>query len=79
MLSDSAETYDRGEKSAAYRAVPSVREIVLVRQDRRAAEVYRREGAARWTIEEVAADGALTLASVGAEVTMSDLYAGTGL
>ena len=77
VLSDSTEAYDRGDKLDVYRTVPSIREIVLVRQDRRAVQVWRREGA-RWTVEDVT-EGTLALASVGAEVTMDDLYAGTSL
>jgi Uma2 family endonuclease len=76
---DQSEANGLGVKLAAYRGVPSVREIVLVRQDRRAAEVYRCEGAGRWSIEEVGPDGALALASVSAEVSMGDVYEGTGL
>ena len=77
ILSDSTETYDRSEKLTTYRAVPSVREIVLVRQDRRAVEVYRREGAARWLVEDLVG-GTLALPSVEAEIALDDLYAGTG-
>lgn len=79
VLSESTEAYDRGEKLDAYRTVASLREIVLVRQDRRAVQVYRRESATRWTLDEVSDDAVLALASVGAEVAMDDLYAGTGL
>ena len=78
VLSRSTETYDRGDKLAAYRGVPSVQEVVLVRQDRRGVEAYRRQGDGRWAIEDVAG-GAVALPSVGAEVSLDDLYAGTGL
>ena len=78
VLSDSTEAYDTTEKLAAYRAMPSVREIVLVRQDRRAATAYRRGSDGRWTLEDVTT-GALALESVGVEVTVDDLYAETGL
>lgn len=77
VLSKGTEAYDRGDKLDVYRTVPSVREIVLVRQDRRAVQVWRREGA-RWTVEDVA-EGTLALASVDAEVALDDLYAGTQL
>ncbi len=76
VLSDRTEGYDRGDKLAAYRGVPSIQEIVLVRQDRRAVEVYRREGEARWTAEDLS-EGPLALASVNAEVSFDELYAGT--
>lgn len=79
VLSESTKAYDRSEKLASYRELFSIQEIVLIHQDRRAAEVYRREGAGRWSIEEVPADGALELASVGATVSMDDVYVETGV
>ncbi|GAB5534934.1 MAG: Uma2 family endonuclease [Rubricoccaceae bacterium] len=79
VLSESTEAYDRGEKLAAYREVSTIQEIVLIRQDRRAAEVYRREGENRWSIEEIPGDGTLELASVSATVGMDEVYAGTGV
>ena len=77
VLSERTEAYDRGDKLDVYRTVPSIREIALVRQDRRAVQAWRRDGA-RWTVEDVT-EGALALPSVGAEVTLDDLYAGTRL
>lgn len=79
VLSESTKAYDRGEKLATYREVSSIQEIVLVRQDRREAEVYRREGTGRWSIEDVPADGTLELASVDATISMEDVYADTGV
>ena len=79
VLSDSTETYDRGAKLDAYREVPSVREVVLVRQDRRAVSAYRRDDDGRWTIEDLGGAGTLALQSVGVDVTLDDLYEGTGL
>ena len=69
----------RGGKLDAYRAVPSVREVVLVRQDRRAATAYRRDDAGRWTIEDVGGAGTLALESVGVDVPMDAVYEGTAV
>ena len=77
VLSERTEAYDRGDKLDVYRAVPSIGEIALVRQDRRAVQVWRREGE-RWTVEDVT-EGVLALSSVPAEVPLDDLYAGTKL
>ena len=79
VLSDSTETYDRGDKLDAYREVPSIQEIALVRQDRRAVSAYRRDDGGRWTIEDVGGAGTLALASVGVDVPLDDVYEGTGL
>jgi Uma2 family endonuclease len=78
VLSRSTEAYDRGDKLGAYREVDSVQEIVLVHQDQRKAERFRRRPGGQWLLEDVT-DGVLSLDSVGAEVPLDDLYAGTGL
>ncbi|WP_412060803.1 Uma2 family endonuclease [Rubrivirga sp. IMCC45206] len=78
VLSPSTEAYDRGEKLATYRAMPSVREIVLVRQDRRGAEAFCRGDDGKWSIEDLT-DGTLALACVGVEISVDDVYEGTGL
>lgn len=77
VLSDGTEAYDRGDKLDLYRTMPSVQEIVLVRQDRRAVQAWRQQGG-RWTVEDVT-DGVLALESAGAEVSLDDLYDGTRL
>jgi Uma2 family endonuclease len=45
VLSPSTRTIDRREKLRAYQTLPSLREYVLVDQDYRSIEVYRRQGA----------------------------------
>lgn len=49
VLSPSTEAYDRGEKFAHYRRIPSLREYVLVAQDRARVEHYARLGE-RWVL-----------------------------
>ena len=44
VLSPSTEDYDRDEKRLYYQQLPSLEEYVLVAQDRRRVEVWRREG-----------------------------------
>lgn len=44
VLSEATERYDRDGKFQAYQRIPSLREYVLVAQDDRCIEVYRREG-----------------------------------
>lgn len=44
VLSPSTEAIDRREKLAAYRRIPSVQEYVMVAQDQRSVEIYRRQG-----------------------------------
>ena len=74
VLSPSTEAFDCGSKATAYRRLPSLKALVLVSQDRLAAEIYRREGA-RWTVEDAAGLDA-TVSLLGADVALADLYDG---
>jgi Uma2 family endonuclease len=52
VLSDSSEAYDRGEKFAHYRRLPSLREYVLVSHLTPRIEVWRRNDANRWELAQ---------------------------
>ena len=43
VLSDSTEAYDRGKKTEFYRTIPSLREYLLIAQDRLHVEHFRRQ------------------------------------
>jgi Uma2 family endonuclease len=75
VLSDSTESYDRGEKFAHYMRLPSLREYVLVSQKERRIEVFRRPEGRRghWT-HEVAESGG-SLAIQGEELRVDEIYA----
>lgn len=76
VLSPSTEAFDRGEKFAHYRRLPSLRDYVLVAQDRPRLEHYRRTGDS-WLLHEIdGLDGHLAIASAQGEVRMAALYAG---
>lgn len=74
VLSEGTERGDRGEKFRHYRRLPSLMEYVLVAQDERRVEVFRRE-ADVWTFREHGPGDLVTLASVGADVDVDALYA----
>lgn len=76
VLSKSTESYDRGEKQAAYLALPSVRHFVLVSQREPRVEVYTREsdGSFRFRVHE--AGGTVRLDGIGAEIAIDELYEG---
>lgn len=69
VLSDSTERYDREEKFAYCRTLPSLQAYVLVSQDDRMIEVYRRPAStvapapalARWDREVAGAGGSVTI------------------
>jgi Uma2 family endonuclease len=75
VLSPSTEKKDRGEKAEAYRAVPTMREYLLLAQNRVRAELYRREPDGRWECTVLQSlDDVLTLESIGCELRVADVY-----
>ncbi|MGK4008250.1 Uma2 family endonuclease [Sorangium sp. So ce1036] len=76
VLSDSTEAYDRGEKFAHYRRIPSLKEYVLVSQQHRRIEVFRRNEDSTWTLHEAGPGASARLTSVGCELAVNDVYDG---
>ena len=74
VLSESTERYDRGRKFAFYRQLASLREYVLVAQDRASVEVFRKGADGHWTLFEPDDGGHIELASVGATLRLADVY-----
>jgi Uma2 family endonuclease len=74
VLSDSTEAYDRGEKAAHYRHLPSLREYVLVSQHRPRIEVYRKNEAGRWELYEYESGSRVDLASLGCTLAVDEVY-----
>jgi Uma2 family endonuclease len=75
VLSDSTEAYDRGEKAAHYRRIPSLREYVLVSQRSPLIEVQRRNERGNWELfVEARAGQSAELASVGALLDVDGIY-----
>lgn len=75
VLSPSTERKDRGKKGDAYRAVPTMREYLLLAQNRVRAELYRRDTDGKWDCTVLQSMGdVLTLASIGCELRLADVY-----
>lgn len=77
VLSPTTETIDRREKLAAYRQIPSLIEYVLVAQEARSVEIYRRQGEIGWMYLAATGDETVSLTSVGVDLSLTALYAGT--
>lgn len=74
VLSDSTEAYDRGDKFAGYRALESLREYVLVAQNR--VERYQRQGDV-WVYSALDdLSQTLELDSVGCAIPLTEIYEG---
>lgn len=76
VLSDSTERIDRREKLLAYQKLPSLEAYLLVAQDARRVEVFRR--AADWQ-HELHTDGAIDLPCVNGSLALDDVYLDVGL
>jgi Uma2 family endonuclease len=72
VTSPSTERIDRGEKLANYRQIPSLIEYVIVEQNRRQVQVYRRRSG--WACQVIEPDEPLVLECLGLTLSMSDIY-----
>jgi Uma2 family endonuclease len=73
VLSPSTEEYDRGDKRVQYQAIPAVDEIVLVSNEARSIEVWRRaEG--DWHRQETRGSGSAELASIGCRLDLAEIF-----
>jgi Uma2 family endonuclease len=77
VASPSTGRIDRGGKLNNYRQIPSLVEYVIVEQNLRKAEVYRRRNS--WECEMIQADQPLVLECLGLTLSMSDIYSGIDL
>jgi len=72
VLSPSTERLDRREKFLSYIALPTLKEYVLVDQEKMAVTLFRRETA--WKPEHLAEGDSLRLTSIDFEQTLADVY-----
>lgn len=76
VLSPSTAAYDRGDKFAAYRLLPALREYLLVDIDARRCDLFRkREADSLWVLHPTGAEEPLHLASVELTIPPDVLWA----
>ena len=74
VLSPSTEGYDRGDKFADYRRIPSLQEYVLIAQDRASVDHFVRQGD-KWLLTPVTdLDAAVTLPTIGCTLPLREIY-----
>jgi Uma2 family endonuclease len=80
VLSPTTEAIDRREKMLAYRQIESLREYVLVDQEQRWVEVYRRTESG-WVADMYSPEDTVALNPSGAALDfhMAELYEGSGV
>lgn len=74
VLSKSTEAYDRGEKFEHYQQIPSLKQYVLIAQDRRAVEVWTRGGDGGWSRADFADGDRASLSAIGSSLDVRRLY-----
>ena len=75
VSSPSTERIDRSEKLLAYKQVKSLKEYVIVSQDRSHIEVFRRQRNGRWQWEVLSeSNDELRLESVGLTLSLTQVY-----
>ena len=77
ILSKTTEAYDRGEKFALYRSIPSLREYVLISSTSIRAEVMRKENdLGLWFLASEAdtLEGSIEIKNIDLKLLLSDIY-----
>ena len=74
VLSPSTETYDRGEKFEHYQQITSLKDYILISQDKVHVEHYRRQENEWLQTEFAELEDVLSLRSVGCELLLQDIY-----
>lgn len=73
VLSPCTEDYDRGEKLAHYKRIPSLQEVVLIAHDEPRLEIWRRT-AEGWTVDVARGVASPVLASLGCALDLVEVY-----
>ncbi|MEG3858463.1 Uma2 family endonuclease [Microcoleus sp. herbarium12] len=75
VLSKGTRAYDRDDKFAAYRSIPSFQEYLLIDQYRVQVQQYSKTDANKWIFSEYSCAGdRVTLTSIPVEFCLADLY-----
>ena len=76
VLPPSTQAYDRSQKFALYRHLPSLKEYVLIDPDTRRAEVFRINADGLFVFYDMSESETLELTSIGCKVAMADVFDG---
>lgn len=74
VLSESSESYDRGDKFQYYRQLPSLADYLLVSQAKVLVEHYTRQADDSWNLRELHSGSTLELTSIGCALEVDDVY-----
>ena len=74
VTSKSTEEYDRGEKLAQYKLVPSVGDVLIVSHRERWFSLHHREADGAWRMVEARSGSAVELDSVNVRLAVDEVY-----
>lgn len=74
VLSESTAAFDRGRKFELYRQIDTLNEYLLIEQDRRHADLFRRNAEGLWVLQPAGAGEIIRLDSLGLELALDALY-----
>jgi Uma2 family endonuclease len=77
VLSASTARFDRTEKFADYRTIPSLTEYVLVSTDRQQIDIFQRDDRGHWSLANNT--DPIQLISVGCDVAIAEIYDDTDI
>jgi Uma2 family endonuclease len=76
ILSDSTEAFDRGKKFEHYRKIPSLREYLLIAQDRCKVDQYVKQEDGKWVLLSEVSDmqSIIKLPSLNCDLAVAEIY-----
>ena len=74
VLSDSTAAFDRGRKFELYQQIDSLQEYLLIEQDRKHADLFRKNSEGLWVLHPAGEGDVVRLESVGVELVLEGLY-----
>lgn len=74
VLSPKTEAFDRGDKFVDYQELASLKEYVLISQQRRRVDCFRRNPEGLWVLQSYSADQPLHLPTLEFAIAIKDLY-----
>ena len=74
VLSDSTAALDRGRKFELYQQIDTLQEYLLIEQDRKHADLFRKNSEGLWVLHPAGEGDVIRLESVGVELALDGLY-----
>ena len=74
VLSDSTAAFDRGRKFELYQQIDALQEYLLIEQDRKHADLFRKNSEGLWVLHPAGEGDIIRVESVGVELALDGLY-----